>query len=333
MGCHSKSSEIRVTCKGPNSEVWQKSLLETDSDELTERIRNYKGKECWQKKIRRKNLLKDLFKANLTKKEADNIKVSDIICRYVQPNENETKREIVEFIKEHEWLGKNVNRPTHHFIAEYRGQIVGVQVLATPNAFSHILGKEFINKEKLIARGACISWSPKGLGSRLLMFSVNWMVKNTEFRIFTAYSDEEARELGTIYQACNFTYLGKKYGGRFQFYDPDSPKRGWFSDRVFRKVGQYKKYGVRLGIEWQKEWNTQGKMHWDKVPDELEDLLRIEAKSYEKRCIKRETPKKHKYMYLKGRAKRETKLLKQVFEKHNPKLIGLEAPKRDDYEF
>lgn len=333
MGCHNKSSEITVACKGPNSKVWQKSLLEENPDQLIDRLKNYKGKECWQKQIRRKNLKEDLLRAGLTKEQAEKIKVSEIKCRFVDPDDFETKRKVVEFINEHEWLGKNANRPTHNFVAEYNGIIVGVQVLATPNAFSHILGKEFMNNEKLIARGACISWSPKGLGSRLLMFAINWMVKNTEFKIFTAYSDEEAREIGTIYQACNFIYLGKNFGGRYQYYDPNNPQRGWFSDRVFRKVGQYKKYAISLGIDWHKDWNTQGKMHWENVPDEIERKLRLESKEYERRCLKRETPKKHKYLYIKGKDKRETKQLMKIFEKNNPKLVGLKAPRRESYEF
>lgn len=43
------------------------------------------------------------------------------------------------------------------------------------------------------------------------------MVKNTQYRLFTAYSDTEAKELGTIYQACNFYYLGKKSGAGYQY--------------------------------------------------------------------------------------------------------------------
>ena len=43
------------------------------------------------------------------------------------------------------------------------------------------------------------------------------MVRNTDFRIFTAYSDPEAKELGTIYQAMNWTYLGQTSGTAKQY--------------------------------------------------------------------------------------------------------------------
>ena len=112
-------------------------------------------------------------------------------------------------------------RPTHRFTATFKGQLAGVVVMATPNSFSNLLGPDSRHQEKLISRGACISWSPKNLGSALVIFSVRCMAKHTAFRIFTAYSDTEARELGTIYQACNFIYLGQtsnflRSGGSFR---------------------------------------------------------------------------------------------------------------------
>ena len=47
----------------------------------------------------------------------------------------------------------------------------------------------------------------------------NWMVKNTEFRLFEAYADPEAKELGTIYQACNFYYVGDNFGSDKLYFD------------------------------------------------------------------------------------------------------------------
>ena len=57
------------------------------------------------------------------------------------------------FVIRHEWLGKMPHRPTHRFIATYKGKLAGVIVMATPNAFSHLLGKEHQDKEKLKGYG------------------------------------------------------------------------------------------------------------------------------------------------------------------------------------
>lgn len=239
-----------------------------------------------------------------------------------------TCRRIKNFIEKHEWLGSMPHRPTHRFIATYKGHIAGVIVMATPNTFSHLLGKENRDKEKLISRGACISWSPKNLGSSLIMFSIKWMVKNTEFRYFTAYSDTEAKELGTIYQACNFIYLGKNSGGRAEYFDPLAPDKGWFTDRSFRRVSQYKKYAKDLGIVWKSEYASRVSMNWHHVPCDIKNALRSASRAHQARCLRRPLPKKHKYLYILGKNKKETNAFKEKFKELNPKLINLKYPKK-----
>ena len=168
------------------------------------RFENYNKEHCWQYDIRLNNLEQDLIISGLSKEEAQTIKISDFNFEHVMSADKNKCAEIKQFIVRHEWLAKMPMSITHRFTARWKGVLVGVIVMATPNAFSNLLGVEYKNNEKLIARGACISWSPTNTASWLLMQSIKWMVKNTDFRIFTAYSDPEARELGTIYQACNF---------------------------------------------------------------------------------------------------------------------------------
>lgn len=220
------------------------------------------------------------------------------------------------------------NRPTHRFIATYKGKLAGVVIMSTPNAFSNLFGIENRNKEKLISRGACISWSPKNLGSALIMYSIRWMVKNTEFRFFTAYSDTEARELGTIYQACNFIYLGKNSGASAKYFDPKNQSLGWFTDRSFRQVSFYKRYAHDFEIQWQASWNNRNGMLWQNVPPLIEKLLRQQARLTQKRCLQVKIAKKHKYLYIMGNTPRETKRLRNEFFKQNPKLKNLTYPKK-----
>jgi excisionase family DNA binding protein len=218
-------------------------------------------------------------------------------------------------------------RPTHRFIASYKSILAGVIVMATPNSFSNLLGKENRHLEKLISRGACISWSPKNLGSALIMFAVRWVVQNTEFRFFTAYSDTEARELGTIYQACNFIYLGQNSGARFEYFDPLHPERGWFSDRLFRKHSQIRRYARELGINWNTGWSTRDKTHWDQIPSVTAERIKSQMKKHQARCKVRTLPAKHKYVYILGRTKQETKHLKNIFARGKPELTSLKYPK------
>ena len=296
--------------------------------EVYDRFKDYNKDHCWQYQIRVDNREKDLTDAQITEEEAQRLKTSDFEFSYVDKTGKKQCDEVRDFIHEHEWLGKMPNRPTHRFIARLKktNAMAGVVVMAIPNTFSHVLGKEYKDKEKLISRGACISWSPKNLASWLIMNSIKWMVKNTEFRIFSAYSDPEAKELGTIYQACNFYYYGNGAGVTRQYFDSDNSKQGWFSSREFRKKSKYFMYAKRIGISkeqwklWMKKWSPD----WDLVPPEIKIKIKAEEKKYRESCECREVVSKHKYIYILGRSKKETKRLKKLFFKNNPKLKGKE---------
>lgn len=235
--------------------------------------------------------------------------------------------EVKRFIERHEWLGKMPTRPTHRFIARYRGHLAGAVVMATPNTISNLLGADHREKEKLISRGACISWSPKNLGSALIMFAIRWMVRNTEFRYFTAYSDTEARELGTIYQACNFIYLGQSSGARFEWFDPANSDAGHFSDRLFRRASFIKRKAIEAGIEWNPSWNHGEKLLWGQMPSALRHQVEEIIRSFQDTCIKRPVPFKHKYVHILGRSKTETRQLRALFRELNPDKVGFKYPK------
>jgi hypothetical protein len=58
-------------------------------------------------------------------------------------------KEVKEFIMRHEWLAKLPNRPTHRFTARLKknGILAGTIIMATPNAFSNLLGKKTKTKK------------------------------------------------------------------------------------------------------------------------------------------------------------------------------------------
>ena len=160
------------------------------------------------------------------------------------------------------------------------------------------------------------------------------MVDNTEFRYLTAYSDPEAKELGTIYQACNFIYLGQKFGTGNQFLDPDNPTRGWFGSAGFSDRSQSVRYAKALGIEWQPEWykyvgskKNYRKVNWKAIPEDVAARLKQARKDHRARCQQRPSPSKHKYCYILGRDKRETRHLMREFKNNNPEKVGLPYPK------
>lgn len=299
--------------------------------DVHKRFKDYSDDKCWQAHVAESNLKGDLSAVGLTTSQASKLRTADFHFQYVDKHSKPECKEIKEFIERHEWLGKLPNRPTHRFIARHRdtGLLAGAIIMATPNAFSNLLGRENRDREKLISRGACISWAPKNLGSWLIMRAVKWMVANTNFRYFTAYSDPEAKELGTIYQACNFIYLGQTSGTNFQYLDPDKEEKGWFSGREFRKKSKYLQYARNIGLSddtW-KSWMKKYSPDWEKVPPGVKVRIKQEEKRYRDGCLVRSVPAKHKYCYILGSSKKETKKLKKIFAERNPDKVNLPYPR------
>jgi hypothetical protein len=287
----------------------------------------YNENHCWQYDIRINNASGDLAEAGLTPEEAAALKVSDFTFRFIGKTDKSMCDRIVRFIRRHEWLGTMPLHPTHRFVAEYNGLLAGVVIFSMPSAFSKLLGDRTKGLERLISRGACVSWSPKNTASAMLAFAIKWMVNNTPFRLFTAYSDPEARELGTIYQSLNAIYLGQQSGTQKMYFDPDKPERGYFTDRGFRSRSAYKRYAKQLGIVWHPQWQSGETIHWDVIPEGIAQQLRAYSRAEMQRCESRQVPRKHKYALIRGVDRRETKNLMKEFSALNPKLVGLPYPK------
>jgi hypothetical protein len=286
-------------------------------------MRDYGESHCWQYDIRLRNREADLKSAGLTEERVRAMRVSDFVFRPLVSESD--KSEAIGFIKRHEWLGNLSQYTTHWFGAFHtdpeqglvgRDIMAGVILMNMPNAFSKLLGENTRKIERLVSRGACVSWSPKNLASSFLMWSIGWMVKHTPYRLFTAYSDPTAKELGTIYQACNFYYLGQDAGTTTRHINPYSGKV--VSDRFFRVRSAYKKYARELGITWERDWNNDQRMLWENVPPEVEAKLRAHSKKKQRESVKIEMPPKHKYAFVLGATKSETKRLRQEFEALNP---------------
>jgi len=278
---------------------------------------------CWQYHIRGENYQDDIESVGFSEEYVNELSVSDF--DFKQIHTDNAKRDIINFIERHEWLGNISQFPTHWFGAYHYAKtkndlfkkpiLAGALIFNMPNAFSKHLGDNTDELERLISRGACISWSPKNLASSFIMWAIRWMVENTRYRLFTAYSDPQANELGTIYQACNFYYLGQNFGATERYVNPYTDKI--VSDRFFRSRSAYKKYAKELGISWGNSWSNDQSVLWDNIPNGIEEKLRHMSKEKQKNAEMVEFPPKHKYAYLLGVDKRETKKLRSKFLKLN----------------
>lgn len=281
---------------------------------LLEQIKAYDKDYCFQYQRRLDTYEEDKVKYGWSDDFIKSITLSDF--NYKPLTSDKEKSDATEFIKRYEWLGTIGSYPTHWFGAYYNGILGGVIIMGMPNAFSKMLGENTKNIERLIARGASASWCPMNLGSNFLMWCIKWMVKNTKYRLFTCYSDPQAKEKGSIYQALNFYYLGRKSGTTVRCINPYN-KEKIVTDRAFRARSFYKRYAKDLHIEWQKDWSNDQKILWENVPDDIEKRLRDYSKKMYEESEKIEFPSKHKYAFVLGKDKRETKALRKLFLEKN----------------
>lgn len=119
-----------------------------------------------------------------------------------------SREEAKKIILEYEWLGCMPAIAKYFYGLFFGDHLAGVTVFGTE--YSENLGcwdkYGFTGKMILLARGACVHWAPKFSGSMLIRKSIDLLPP--QFEVVTSTVDELAGEVGTIYQACNFHYVG-----------------------------------------------------------------------------------------------------------------------------
>ena len=261
-----------------------------------------KDLSCHQYRVRMISLEEDI---NNLPFEHKTLKISDFTFSNVQYSSN-----INVFIKKYEWLGTIGTNPKWCFTASHKGILSGVVLINEPNSYSKLLGEDTPKYEALIQRGASASWTPKNLGSKLIMFSCRWMVHNTSKRIFICYADPKAHEIGTIYQACNFDYLGDTFGSGMLYHNPEIKKDKVFSEQSLKRTSSFKSWCKKNNIIIQKNWiKTNGYKDLKVIPNQIKNNWYNWIKDVLKESHKIPIGKKHKYALILGKDKREKALL------------------------
>lgn len=152
----------------------------------------------------------------------------------------------------------------------------------------------YTGKIILLNRGVCLHWTPKNTNSKLIMESMKQLPE--KYEVITCTIDPDAGEIGTIYQACNFHYVGamRKNKTRTNF------------------IINGKKYGSRSVRQ------TYGTMAKGKLPE------LVKAKLGDDATVEFvEVHAKHRYFYFRG-DKKTRKIHKKALES-----IIKEYPKRN----
>jgi len=156
---------------------------------------------CWQKQLR------DNYN-NLGVPPVPHLDLSRAVVRRINRKTAES------VILKYEWLGTLPFSCTHYYGLFFGIFCAGVTCSSVGVGGANVYAyKEFgLNNQREFAylqRGANVHWSPTGANSKLVSLTCKMLKKDSGAKIIIAYSDSDAGEIGTIYQACNWAYIGK----------------------------------------------------------------------------------------------------------------------------
>jgi len=114
-----------------------------------------------------------------------------------------------DFILEFEWLGTMGTTQFSYglFVDDRLTAVACFGLTAGTHALVEPFGEERKNEGIVLVRGACAPWSHEHTSSYFIG-KVMPLVRERGYRFVIAYSDPEAGEIGTVYQATNWIFYG-----------------------------------------------------------------------------------------------------------------------------
>ncbi len=112
-------------------------------------------------------------------------------------------------ILDYEWLG-NMGTTEFAYGIFWEDSLAGTVCFGRTGGtrvYSSVCGPQYTQHAITLCRGACVHWAHPHAASKLISSACRAMVEHG-YNIFIAYSDPDAGEIGTVYQACNWIYCG-----------------------------------------------------------------------------------------------------------------------------
>ena len=167
---------------------------------------------------------------------------TDIKKAEVKPIDRKTAKSIVE---KYEWLGCMPAIVKYCFGIFWEGICAGV-VCYSPEYIEN-LGRwdkyDFTGKIILLSRGVCIHWAHEHSASKLITSSIKMLPE--KYKIITATVDDLAGEIGTIYQACNFHYVGSMRDANPNVNSRKGDRDGWLiNGKLYGSRAMRAKFGT-----------------------------------------------------------------------------------------
>jgi hypothetical protein len=202
------------------------------------------------------------------------------------------REEAEAIILKYEWLGTMGRSVATYGLRGPGGELLGTAVFGWPSAVQSrdICGKENRELAVCLERGACVHYAPSNAASFLISHAVKQAAHDRGWRIFYAYADPEAGEIGTVYQAVNWLYIGQGVGrtpGRLRE-DWRLPDGTELSSRSLRHRKMKRADALALGWKPVYKHPKHKYIHFEGTRPEREALLRAlryPVQSYPKRDI------------------------------------------------
>jgi hypothetical protein len=130
-----------------------------------------------------------------------------------------TKEDAENLIMKYEWLPTFGRSIIKSYGLYYHDELIGAISFRRPytlNSSKFLFGREYADIVCVLQRGACIPSAPHNSSSYLISQGCNMLRKSTSYRAIIAYGDEDAGEIGTVYQSQGWMYTGTT-GGKAEF--------------------------------------------------------------------------------------------------------------------
>jgi len=233
---------------------------------------------CWQRQIRDKYLPEGSPNTGIGLGEAKVRAISRSLAKQI--------------IFKYEWLGTMSSSSAHYgifFDMHCAGAVCIAIGTGTGCPNTHMPFGIKRSELAILTRGACVHWAPSGANSKLVSYSVKLAAREYPIKLILAYSDSDAGEIGTIYQACNWVYIGKTATSDTEII---SPTGRVYHRRIITEYARQnsisnakmRKFMIESGWRYQK-YNPKGRYVFvlDKSDKDLIDRVESMCKPYPKR--------------------------------------------------
>lgn len=140
-----------------------------------------------------------------------------------------TRAEAETVILKYEWLQSMGRGVSAYYGLKLDGELLGASCWGRMGgAVGNICGTEYAKQTVCLMRGACVPHAPDNSASFFTRNACRQAYKDFGWEVTFAYSDTvDAGEMGTVYQACGWYFLGEGIGSNVHtdFISPDGSRK------------------------------------------------------------------------------------------------------------